>query len=62
MWYVSIMRCLHLLKQHSQAEVGGIQGAVESVCCLGCMREVSPMRLYEVGDIIRKLIGGAFTC
>ena len=41
---------------------GRIQVAVESVCCLGCMREYLHKRLYEVGDIVRKLIGGAVRC
>ena len=41
---------------------GRIQGAVENVCCLGCMKEYLHKGLYEVGDIVRKLIGGAVTC
>ena len=49
-------------KKHCQAEVGGIQGAIESVCCLSFMRECLRKRLDEVGDIVWKLIGGAVTC
>ena len=42
--------------------MGGIQGAIESVCCLSFMREYLHKRLDEVGDIVWKLIGGAVTC
>ena len=36
----------------SQIETEGTQRAVEIVCCLGCMKGVSPQEIYEVGDIV----------
>ena len=33
--------------------MGGIQGAIESVCCLSFMREYLHKRLDEVGEVDR---------
>ena len=51
MWYVSVKWCdiRQLLRWHSQVNVVGIQGALESVCCPGCMRAVSPQEVVWSG-------------
>ena len=45
-----------------QAEVGRIQRPAKSVYCPGCMKGVLHKRLYEMCDIVWKLIGRAVTC
>ena len=40
--YCKVMWHLQRWQYCSQAEAGGIRGAVESICCFGCIRGLSP--------------------
>ena len=47
--------------QHSQVLMEATQDAGGSVCYPGYKKGVFPQEVYEVGDIIQKLVGGAIT-